>query len=374
MRCLTSSATGGGARDEWSARGFDFEAVITTDVLGVVDGGVDEGFEAPSNLDLVMNIDTASAGWWQNGSFGIYFLGNIGGDPTTRAGDLQAASNLEAPDTFKLYEAWYEHRFAGDRVTLLAGLRDMNAEFYVAEHAAVFIHSSFGIGPEASQVGPSIFPTSALGVRLRVDPLEGMYVQFAAFDGVPGDPDDPYGTEVHLDEGDGVYLIGEAGLYGRADHYWKLALGGWHNTAEITDLAGVPRDSNAGGYLLGETDLLRDAASGRGVGVFAQLGLADGDRNQTGTYVGAGIAWTGPFAARPSDVFGAAVAHARNSDEFRSLNPALSRAETAVEFTYQVPLLSWLTVQPDLQYIIDPGTDDAVEDAVMVGFRLQIAL
>ena len=57
----------GGAREEWSARGLDLEAVISTDVLGVIDGGIDEEFEAPSNLDLILSLDTAAAGWWQIG-------------------------------------------------------------------------------------------------------------------------------------------------------------------------------------------------------------------------------------------------------------------------------------------------------------------
>lgn len=364
----------GGTRDAWSARGLDLEAVVTTDVLGVVDGGVDEGFEAPSSLDLVATLDTAAAGWWRNGTFSVYLLGTTGGDPSTHAGDLQVSSSIEAPDTFILFEAWYEHRFLDDRLSVLAGLRDLNADFYVTEHAGLFLNGSFGIGVEASQAGASLFPVSALGSRVRFDPTPQTYVQVGVWDGVPGDPNDPYGTQVQFDDGDGVYTIGEVGFHSDEGRYFKLAAGAWHNSARFDDFGGVPRDSNTGGYFIGETDLVRDADSGRGVGLFAQVGFADDDRNQTGTYVGGGVNWTGPFAARPADIAGAAVAHARNGDDFRSLNPALSRAETTLEFTYLVTPLPWLSLQPDVQYIIDPSTDDSIEDAVVVGFRMQIAL
>lgn len=77
----------GGQRTALAARGFDFEFVATVDVLGTVSGGLDAGWEAPANFDLVMTVDTASAGWWQNGTFNLYFLGNAGGDPSTRTGD-----------------------------------------------------------------------------------------------------------------------------------------------------------------------------------------------------------------------------------------------------------------------------------------------
>lgn len=364
----------GGVRDAWSARGLDLEAVVSTDVLGVVSGGLDEGFEAPSQFDLVATLDTEAASWWQHGTFALYLLGTAGGDLSARAGDLQVASSLEAPDTVSVFEAWYEHRFLEDRVAMLVGLRDLNADFYVLEHAGLFLNSSFGIGVDASQVPPSIFPTSAFGARLRIDTSAQTYVQVAAFDGIPGDPDDPYGPEVHFNDGDGIYVIGEAGLHGGDGRYFKLAAGAWHNSAAFEDFSGTPRDSNTGGYLLGEVDVVRDEASGRGVGLFTQLGFADDSRNQIGTYVGGGFTWTGPLAQRPADVFGAAVAHARNGEDFRGLNPALRRAETTLEFTYQVTPLPWLSLQPDVQYIIDPGTDDAVEDAVVVGFRLQVTL
>ncbi len=364
----------GGAREGWSARGFDIEAVVSTDVLGVVDGGVDEGFEAPSNFDLVFSLDTATAGWWANGTFNLYLLGNIGGDPSLRVGDMQVSSSLETSDTFKIYEAWYEHRFLDDSLAVLVGLHDMNADFYVSEHAGLFLNSSFGIGPDTSQTGPSIFSTTSLAARVRWQTSERVYIQAAIYDGVPGDPNDPYGTQVHLRDGDGIYTIGEIGFHSAEGRYFKLALGGWYSTAEFEDFNAHLVNDNSGLYMLGEIDVIRDSESGRGVGVFSQLGFADGDRNQVGTYVGGGINWTGPLAQRPTDVAGFAVAHARNSDDFRTLNPDLARAETALELTYLVTPLPWLSFQPDVQYVIDPSTDESIENAVVVGFRLQIAL
>jgi len=362
-----------GQRTALAERGFDFEFVATVDVLGTVHGGLDSGFESPANFDLVATVDTGAAGWWQNGTFNVYFLGNAGGAPSTRTGDYQVASNIEAPGTFKLYEAWYEHRFADDRFSVLVGLHDLNSEFYVTEHGLLFLNSSFGIGPEIGQAVPSFFPTTSPAVRLRMTPTANSYAIAAVYDGVPGDPDDPYGTEVAFDDGDGVFGIGEVGLMGSTGRYYKVGVGAWVTTAAFDDLAGNTHNDNAGVYLIGETDLWR-ADDGRGVGVFAQLGFADADLNQTGAYAGAGINWTGPLRARPADVAGFAVAHARNGDEFRAANPGVERAETALEWTYLMPITPWLNVQPDVQYILDPGTDPALEDALVVGFRVQVGL
>jgi porin len=355
-------------------RGLDLQAVISTDMLGVVDGGVDEGFEAPSNLDLVLDLDTVKAGWWSDGAFRLYFLGNVGGDPSRRAGDLQVSSSLETFDTFKLYEAWYAHRWFADRLEMLIGLHDLNADFYVSEHGGLFLNSSFGIGPEAAQTGPSIFSTTALGARLKFEITSYAYVMAAFYDGIPGDSDDPYGTHVRFDDGDGVYAIAEVGIRHDAELFYKVAVGGWHSSAAFEDVDGTARDANAGIYILGETDLVRNAKNGRGVGIFMQIGFAEEDRNQVGAYVGGGVNWTGPIAMRPTDVFGVAVAHARNSSDFLVLNPALGRAETTLELTYQMTPQPWLKLQPDVQYIISPGTDSALENALVVGLRLEITL
>mgnify|MGYP002369517156 CR=1 FL=1 len=141
----------------------------------------------------------------------------------------------------------------------------------------------------------------------------------------------------------------------------------------IDDLDGRPQDDNSGVYAIGEADIWRNE-DGRGMGVFTQLGFADGDNNQIATYVGGGVTWTGPFPQRPQDVAGLAVAHARNGDHFRRLNAGLERAETTLEASYLVTPKPWLTVQPDVQYIIDPGTDSSIDNALILGVRVQVTL
>ena len=36
-------------------------------------------------------------------------------------------------------------------------------------------------------------------------------------------------------------------------------------------------------------------------------------------------------------------------------------------------LQPWLEVQPDLQYVVHPGTDPALDDALVAGVRLEIS-
>ena len=44
-----------------------------------------------------------------------------------------------------------------------------------------------------------------------------------------------------------------------------------------------------------------------------------------------------------------------------------------MELTYLAQLRSWLAVQPDLQYVVNPGTDPTHKNALVTMLRFEIA-
>jgi len=46
--------------------------------------------------------------------------------------------------------------------------------------------------------------------------------------------------------------------------------------------------------------------------------------------------------------------------------------ELLLEWTYAIAVTRWLTVQPDLQYVINPGGRSSVGNAVVVGAQLAV--
>jgi porin len=371
-----------GMRTVMEDKAFTAEAVLTTDFLYNARGGIKEEDTILGNLDLTLEVDTAKAGWWENGTFFLYLLGtfNSGRSMTVIVGDVQATSNIDADEAFKIYEAWYEHRFIEDRLSLLVGLHDFNGEFDVLEYASLFINSSFGISPDISQARPSIFPTTSLVARLKVQPTEMSYLLAAVYDGVPGDPDDSPRTAVILKEEDGVFAAAEAGLSAGQPgekEYFKVGVGAWLHTAVVENFDGQPNDDNRGVYLIAEKTLFAESAEGQGLGGFIQLGWADDDWNQIARYWGLGFNYTGLIPGRDRDSTGLAAASARNGDKFMKFrkNSELmptEHTETAVEITYRAELRPWLFVQPDLQYIANPGMDPSLKNAFQIGSRVEI--
>ena len=123
--------------------------------------------------------------------------------------------------------------------------------------------------------------------------------------------------------------------------------------------------------------------------VFARVMGAPGDRNQVNVFVDGGITYKGAFG-RDNDTMGLGVGWARISDTARAGDAALADfsagfhpiriSETVLELTYQSQLAPWWSVQPDFQYVFNPGggildpsrPTKRVGDAAIFGLRTTI--
>ena len=371
-----------GTRSSMENNGITAEAVLTTDFLYNTKGGIEEDGTILGNFDLTFELDTAKAGWWENGTFFLAFLGNFnsGRAMSGIVGDAQLTSHIDTGEAFKVYEAWYEQTFKDDGLSLLFGLHDFNSEFIALEYTSLFVHASPGISPDVSQLGASVFPVTSLAVRFMARPTETCYLLAGVYDGVSGDPDHPKRAAIILREEDGVFAATETGLAagqsGEKDYY-KIGVGIWLHTADVENFAGEINDRNHGVYLIAEKTLFAEEAEGQGLGGFIQLGWADDDWNQIARYWGIGLNYTGPIPGRDRDSAGFFVGSARNGEKFIKFMKEVELApvkhtETAVELTYRAEIRPWLFVQPDFQYIFNPAMDPSLKNAFQVGSRIQI--
>jgi porin len=327
---------------------------------------------------------------WNGARVFVFALDTHGGAPSDLVGDVQGVSNLEASPAVRLEEAWLQQNLLDNRLSWLVGRYDLSTEFYRLQSGALFINSSFGIGPEFAHsgvAGPSIFPTTAVGTRVDFKPSRNVVWRAAVLDGVPVDrPGD--GIRVFA-PGDGALVVAEVALLARPDtvsvprqrrfgigrgrarpYAGKLALGAWYYTARFPDLSDTTlHRGSAGAYLIGDVTV-------RSLTAFAQLGLGDGRVNQIGGYLGGGLTFTAPFPSRAQDALGLAVAAARNGSHYERAQTSAgvsAAGETTVELTYLAQFGSWLTVQPDVQYVIHPGGTRAMRNAMVPGLRIALS-
>ncbi len=362
----------------------NLEAYYTGEVLHNADGGVDSGSAYLSDAGLTIESDLDAIFGGSGAKVFAYLLWNNGSTFSDRyVGDLQVVSNIDADRAVRVYELWYEQTVA-DNLSLRFGLYDLNSEFDAIESAGLFLNSSHGIGAEFGQSGlngPSIFPVTSLSIRLETSIGESGSLRYALLDGVPGDPDDPSKTTIDLGGGDGVLQALEYNYLSVGGA--RFTLGGWLYSADFDrvdgslDASGDPLrdDGNGGVYASVDAPVYSSPDSGLEINGFIRYGIANDTLNPLRSYLGAGAVLTGLIRSRPDDQLGIAVASARVGDPYarQFATSSLDSRETSIELTYSAQVTDWLRLQPDLQYVINPGLNRDLDNALVMGLRFELS-
>lgn len=382
----------GGLRTRLNAWGIEPAIQYKGDFWAVTKGGLKNGTNYNDNLDIRFSLDGEKL-WGASGSKAfIYLLNNAGSHPNgSRIGSVQGIDNIEVAqgaDTFKLYEAWLEQSFFDGKLAVLAGLHDLNAEFMVTDLSLNFNLPVMQTQQSFAQTGvngPPIFPNTSLALRSTVKPTEDSYVSVAAFNALAGNPSALRGTHVDFDFKQGLLLVSEIGYTPPAADsdavLNKFALGGWGYTHQADDLTSLDAAGNpvghaqVGAYFLSSARVYYDAARGQALGVFARGGVADGDTAQVDWDYELGAVATGWVPTRPNSEIGAGFAQAHNGSKYRaSVGGPSDDSEYGLELYYRDTVYSGVVLQPDLQYVINPGSDPSVENATVFGLRMDVSL
>jgi len=388
----------GGVRTNLGERGVTLEIVLKVDVLSNLSGGLKRGTRYMDNWDVKLKADADKLWGWTGTTGYLHLISNHGGKLNgTLVGSSMGVDNIEvATNTTRLFHAWLEKGFLDEKLSILAGLYPVDSEFYATDATGVFLNPSGGMAPEVAQTGvngPSIFPTSSFGLRAKWRPTRKSYLQAALVDGVPGNPNNPRGTHVRFDRGDGTLAIVEAGLkpaevepddaatkgHERHEVISKYAIGYWRYTPRFDDLVdtdalGNPaRRVNKGAYFFAEQSVYREKDDpSQGLALFFRYGVASGNVNALDYSYSLGLRYKGLLAGRDEDEFGIAFTRGHTGAKFRQAAAApLSSAESALEITYRARITPWLAIQPNVQRIVHPG--HALPSAWIAGARFEIA-
>ena len=340
---------------------LDIGATYRVDLSGIAADGRRMRSFGLDDLNIEADGDLARLIGWKEARFHIGLLNNLGGRPNGVAGTLQGVDNIEvASPKLRLFEIWVEQKLGG-ATTLRAGLYDLNSEFYASEASGLLLAPAFGVGSEIAATGPngpSIFPTTALAIRVE-QRFGG--AGFAARGGSGA-------VKAAL-------LIGEAGLEKDGD---KLALGAWGYTRRQDDIADTDDTGNPirrkarGAYVIAEK-ALGDQDGPFATSLFARAGISDG---RTTPYRGgwqAGLRAAHVVPGRDDSQLSIGVNQAYLSTGYRDLLRAggarTAAAENAIELTYSDRLASFLTLQPDLQFIWNRGGDEDAPRVTVIALR-----
>ena len=123
----------------------------------------------------------------------------------------------------------------------------------------------------------------------------------------------------------------------------------------------------------GRSSPLEASGVGPGIDGFLQLGSTSDRLSPVDRHAGAGLVWTGYVRGREADQFGFMATWVRFGGAARAAGTFTESYELACELFYRLHLTPWLQLQPDLQYIVNPG-GAGLSDAFVGTLRLELAL
>lgn len=361
--------------DEWHQAGpITAELLYTGEVFNNARGGLTTkgATRYRGDVALTLRLDTLNAGWWDGGEFLVYLQHDHGRTLTQQfVGDGQYYSSIDTgldQDITQLGEYTYQHTFGEDLFSVKAGRQDANENFAFADLGGDFVNSSF---ITLANVPLPTWPYQTLGVSSLFQPASQLRLGGGVYDHGT-DHGQWWMTAVNR----GVFVIGQADYQPFAEDEDALLTlvrcGGWYTTSDTAAVdAGADFGSNHGFYATLDQMLWPESEDReQGLGAFLQYSWAPADRNQVDQSWGAGLVCRGLLRNRDTDTLGAGFTVIEFSPDLRDLNGQTS--ETAFELFYKARVRSWLTLQPDLQYIERPNGNG--RDALVAGFRCEVAL
>ena len=277
--------------------GLYFEIVYRQDTFWNTRGGnsTKSPPDRPRMAGLYLELDTAGAGLWENGTFFLGLEYITGKNPSdSRVGDWQWMSWISTDRRrAQVSEFWYRHSFLEDSFWIKLGKMEANTEFNAIDYSLDFIHSSAALNPTIPI--PS-YPDQDWGLVAGIEPSEHFAVNAGIYQ---GDLNGSRSIGNTLGNLRGPMLIVEPsfryeinGLPGKVNigTWWNgRAFDAYHRNRPNRTTYG----SSYGFYGFIQQLLWKenpaDAECAQGVGIYGQYGWVPKNRSEIDDFIGGGM-------------------------------------------------------------------------------------
>ena len=387
-----------GKRTELAQQGVKFEANIAADAAYLADGGRNPGHSATvaSQLWLGTQLDMEKLAGWDGVTVRAVMTARQGQSTSVRdlQGDVPQLANAQANfgrgnQDSRLTELSIEKNFKEQGISVKAGRLGVGMDFNVM--ACDFASTAFCAAQMGKWQGSMWMntPVSQWGGRVKYQATPELAAQVGVYEFNPDNGNakaEGQGWSLDTDHADGVTIPVELvwtpkslvnGLPG------SYRFGALYNTADNAenqfDIAkgkvdgkGVsPEDRTFGGWIAIEQQLTSTGEGKRGLHSFANFTWHDRVTTKVDNSQQLGLKYIGLADRLPNDMVGLGVNRVHVNDRL-SAEKFDASAEYNVELNYSHNPTKWLMIRPSLQYVINPGSTNRVDDAFLIGLSSKV--
>jgi carbohydrate-selective porin OprB len=380
-----------GLSDQLADKGLELTLSVTQVYQQKVHGGIGADSRSerfPGSFDFELLADLQKILTWDGAI--VYALAESSWPGAEGIDDQAVGSYFGVNDDaagcrhIDVTECWYGQALFEDNFQYRLGKLDLTSIFFATPGITGAFDASNFANDETTQFlnsslvnNPTIpFPDNGLGAEVLFRLADFGYVCAALADARADIHQTGFNTAFH-GECDYIY-IAETGINTRLRStkgplQGSYRFGVWYDPQQKEEFSTgeIIRD-DAGFYLSCDQMVLRensDPDDAQGLGLFGRYGWADSRVNLVTNFWSAGVQYQGLLSGRDEDVLGFGFAQGFFSNQASDFTDDY---ESIWELYYRAQIAPWMAATPDIQYVANPGGDDTVIDAWVLGVRLYV--
>jgi porin len=391
-----------GLRDTLRDDGLEFFGYYNAIIAGNVAGGNSRDFRYADDFYFGGKLDLEKLIGWQGASFTVSGINRDGQSIQPGLGSQYDPMQLVGGQAVFLYGVFLEQKLLDDKLSFKFGRLSASDDFATSPLYGYYLNNGIDGNIRAVLFNTkfSAYPFPVWGGRLRVDPTPELNAMVGLYQVSSRMYDRAYhGVDFSIRSGDGILLLSQIGWtpeffkkdvpadgksvadgkksvvaskqQGLKGHYF---LGGYWSAWDYPQFGTADTTPNSYGfYLHGDQMVYQEApGSDQGLTLFTTFTLSPQQNVSIVPFqVNGGAIYKGLVPSRDEDRAILGVIYGQFSRDYaRSVSSAGGgdpRYELVFEWGYRVQLNNWAYIQPDVQWVINPGGTGNIPNGLVLG-------
>lgn len=406
--------------DWWGVRNFlddsgvELSASYTNNIAGNPVGGMTQSFAYADNFSFGMQLDFEKLIKWQGLTLTVSALDRNGSNLSARdIGNQFTVQQVYGTETVVFYALVLEQRLLEDKVGIKLGRFSTGDDFASSPLYWLYMNNGIDGNPQALPVNTafSAYPASVWGARLRVDPSPEWFAMGGVYQATSLNLYRDHGLDWSMNKSDGVLMIGQVGwtpeffkkpvaaskpsdgkslaegkttrpvsadaeMRGLPGHYW---FGAYYSPWQFAQFGSTETASNSYGFYWHADQMIwqEEPGSDQGLTLWSAFVLSPQQNiSKLPFQVNSGIVYKGLVPARDQDITMLGFVYGNFSDDYAGTVAASGAGtpsyEIALEAGYRIQVTKFAYIQPNVQWIINPGGTGNIPNALVLGAQMNV--
>ena len=406
--------------DWWGVRNFlddsgvELSASYTNNIAGNPVGGMTQSFAYADNFSFGMQLDFEKLIKWQGLTLTVSALDRNGSNLSARnIGNQFTVQQVYGTETVVFYALVLEQRLLEDKLGIKLGRFSTGDDFASSPLYWLYMNNGIDGNPQALPVNTAFtsYPASVWGARLRVDPSPEWFAMGGIYQATSLNLYRDHGLDWSMNNSDGVLMIGQvgwtpeffkkpaaaskpsdgkslaegktvrpvspdAGMQGLPGHYW---FGAYYSPWQFAQFGSTETASNSYGFYWHADQMVwqEEPGSDQGLTLWSAFVLSPQQNiSKLPFQVNSGIVYKGLVPARDYDTTMLGFVYGNFSDDYAGTVAATGAGtpsyEIALEAGYRIQVTKFAYIQPNVQWIINPGGTGNIPNALVLGAQMNV--